>query len=187
MTEAVLDRVRAQATALEPRFAACGGRSVLEVGAGRWASSFDLAETRFVGVNSSQDMIDTARAIFPEGAFDHLGPELLFPYDEQSFDIVFGVDVMRYYLTPAKRTLVSEMWRVARPGACLILLEDFVFEKRSTTPGIYPMPVLEFVDLILEATAGQVVLEHVESLRYPADDLVRAAVISLTRLGVPKT
>jgi hypothetical protein len=45
------------------------------------------------------------------------------------------------------------------------------------------MSVLEYV--ILEVTAGQVVLEHVASLRYP-HDLFRGGAISLLRLGVPK-
>jgi hypothetical protein len=48
------------------------------------------------------------------------------------------------------------------------------------------MSVSEFMDLILEETAGQVVLEYMESLRYPQDDLFRGGIISLLKLGVPK-
>ena len=48
------------------------------------------------------------------------------------------------------------------------------------------MSVREFESLILDATAGQVVLDYVESLRYPGDDLRTGMVISLLRLGAPK-
>jgi SAM-dependent methyltransferase len=186
---------RVQAAALEPQFAAARGNraadvpfDVLEVGVGvgRWAASFDLAATRFVGADVSEGMVGAARANFPEARFDHLGPELILPYEDESFDLVFTVDVLHHNPAPAKRTLLSEMWRVARPGGRLLFLEDFVAEKRSPGSTVYPMSVLRFVDLLLEATDGQVSLEHVESLRYPRDDVVRSGVIALSRLGVPK-
>jgi hypothetical protein len=98
--------------------------------------------------------------------------------------MTFSVEIMHREPTPARRALISEMWRVTRPGGRMIFLEEFV---SSRGPGVYPMPVREFVGLLLEATSGQVVLEHVESLRYPHDELVRGGLISLSRLGVPKT
>ena len=186
---------RLQAVTLEPQFAGPQGKrdtraslDVLEVGTGvgRWASSFDLAKTRFSGIEAREDLVRIARANFPEGRFDLLGSELLFPYEDESFDLVFGVTVMHHYPVPDKRTLLSEMWRVARPGGRLLFLENFVFERQPEKPAVHPMSVTEFEGLILDATAGQVVLEHVESLRYPGEDLRRGAVISLLRLGVPK-
>ena len=68
-----------------------------------------------------------------------------------------------------------------------MFLEDFVFTRQPEKPVIYPMSVTEFVDLILDATAGQVALEYVESLRYPDENLRRGGLISLMRLGVSKT
>jgi SAM-dependent methyltransferase len=187
---------RVQAAALEPRFAAAADKrdtniplDALEVGmgAGRWATSFDPTKTKFVGIDAREDLVEAARANFPEGRFDHLGSDLLFPYGDESFDLVFCVTVMHQNPAPAKRTLLSEMWRVARPGARLLLLETFVFPKQREELVIYPMSVTEFVDLILDATAGRVVLEHVESLRYPGEDLRRGGLISLLRLGVSRT
>lgn len=186
---------RVQAAALEPRFAAARERhdtevplDVLEVGtgAGRWASGLEWTKTRFVGVDTSEDLVRTAQDNFPEGRFDHLGSDLLFPYEDESFDLVFSVTTMHHNPPPDKRTLLSEMWRVARPGGQLLFLEDFVFESRPERPAVYPMSVTEFEDLILDATAGQVVLEHVESLRYPDEDLHRSGLVSLLRLGAPK-
>ena len=187
---------RVQAAALEPQFAAAwGGRApnvpfdVLEVGVGvgRWATSFDLSKTRFVGVDISEGMVKAARANFPEGRFDRLGADLLLPYDDESFDLVFSVTVMHHNPTPAKRTLLSEMWRVTRPGGRLMFLEDFVTSGRSVGSTVYPMSVSRFVELLLEATTGQVVLEHMESLRYPHDDLIKGGLLSLSRLGVPQS
>lgn len=187
---------RVQSRALAPQFAAARGDraadipfEVLEVGAGigRWAASFDPTTTRFVGVDVSGGMVEAARANFPEGRFDLIDEDMLFPYAEESFDLVFSVGVMHHNPTQTKRTLVSEMWRVARPGGRLLFLEDFVAERGSARSTIYPMSVLRFVDIILEETAGQVVLEHVEALRYPRDSFFRGGVLALTKLGVPKT
>jgi len=183
---------RVQAAALEPRFAAAREErddgvllDVLDVGTGvgRWASSFDLTRTRFFGVDAREDLVRVARVNFPEGHFDRLGSDLLLPYGDESFDLVFGVTIMHHYPEPAKRTLLSEMWRVARPGGRLLFLENFVFERQPELPATYPTSVTEFESLILAATAGQVVLEHVESLRYPGEDLRRGGAISLLKLG----
>jgi 2-polyprenyl-3-methyl-5-hydroxy-6-metoxy-1,4-benzoquinol methylase len=161
---------RAQAEVLRPRFVAARGEraaddplDVLEVstGVGRWAASFDPARTRFSGVDISEDMIRTARANFPEQRFDQLGPNLLLPYEDESFDLVFGVAVMQHNPLPVRPTLLSEMWRVARPAGRLLFMEDFVPAKQTERSSISPMSVLEFVSLILEVTAGQVVLEHI--------------------------
>lgn len=186
---------RAQAAVLEPRFAASRERcdagaqlDVLEVGvgAGRWVSIFDPSATRFVGIDVREDSIEIARANFPDQRFDLLGPDLLFPYGDQSFDLVFSVISMHRHPAPAKHTLLSQMWRVARPGGRLLFLEDFVSIGQPEGSTIYPTSTTEFIDLILEATVGQVTLEHVESLRYPGEDLHRGGLISLLRLGVSK-
>lgn len=185
---------RRQAAALEAQFLAAGFErdteipfDVLEVGAGvgRWASSFDLARTNFSGVDIGQSMVGAARANVPEARFEHLGPDLTLPYGDECFDLVFTVDVLHHNPEPAKRVVLSEMWRVARTGGRLLFLEDFVAERGSEFSNVYPVSVLEFVELLIEASAGRVTLEYVESLRYPGDDLVRAGLISLSKLGVP--
>lgn len=186
---------RTQAAALEAQFAVARGQrvadvpfEVLEVGAGvgRWAPSFDLAWTNFFGVDTSESMVRAARANVPEARFEHLGPDLVLPYDDERFDLVFTVDVLVQNPEPAKRKLLSEMWRVARAGGRLIFLEDFVAERRSEESTVYPVSVLEFAELLISSTAGRVTLEYVESLRYPGDDLVRAGLISVCKLGVPE-
>jgi SAM-dependent methyltransferase len=185
-----------QAAALEPWFSAPRGRwhakgplDVLEVGAGagRWASRFDPMEARFVGIDTRADLVKAARANFPDQRFDHLGADLQFPYDDASFDVVFSVTAMQNNPEATRRTLLSEMWRAARAGGRLLFLEDFVSTRKPVTTSTFPVSVTKFVDLILDATDGQVVLEYVESLRYPDEDLYRGGLISLLKLGIPET
>lgn len=188
---------RVQRAALEPQFAAARGAraedvpfDVIGVGAGiaRWASRFDLVKTRFVGLDEAEGMAAVAREDFPEADFDRLGEDLLLPYRDESFDLAFCVGVTHRNPAPSKRTLLSEMWRVTKPGGRLLFLEDFVTPRREREgSAVYPVSVLEFVELLLEATAWQAVLEHVESVRYPQDDFVRGGVLALSKLGVPKT
>src|ERR671921_2561062 len=138
---------RVQAATLEPRFAAAREErddrvllDVLEVGTGvgRWASSFDLTRTRFFGVEASEDLVRVARANFPEGHFDRLGSDLLFPYGDESFDLVFGVTIMHHYPAPAKRTLLSEMWRGVQPGGRVGFFWKFVFLRQPELPATFP-------------------------------------------------
>jgi ubiquinone/menaquinone biosynthesis C-methylase UbiE len=187
---------RVQEKALSPQFAAARGTQaeevpfdVLEIGAGvgRWATSFDSARTRFTGVDISEGMVEAARKNFPHSHFDLLGEDSVLPYGDESFDLSFSVTVMHHNPTPTKRVLISEMWRVTRPGGRLMFLEDFVSVGWSKTSTVYPMSVNEFVELLVEATAGQVVLEHVESIRYQHDDFTRGGLLSVSKLGVART
>jgi hypothetical protein len=52
---------------------------------------------------------------------------------------------------------------------------------------VYPMSVSRFAELLVETTAGQVVLEHVESVRYQHDDFTRGGLLSVSKLGVART
>ncbi len=189
---------RAQRAVLEPQFAAAhGGRAedvpfrVLEVGAGegRWAASFDPAVAEYHGLDDDEGAVLAARQEWPELPFTHLGPELLFPHKDETFDLVYAVGVFGRYPEQEKRRLLSEMWRVARPGGRLIFLEDFVVTEEGAKGGSRPehgLSVLRFVELLLVATRWQVVMEHVESLRYPDEAMTRGGLIAVSRLGVPR-
>jgi SAM-dependent methyltransferase len=189
---------RAQRAALGPQFAAAhGGRAedvpfrVLEVGAGdgRRVASFDPAGAEFYGLDADEENVLAARAEWPEAWFGHLGTDLRFPHKDEMFDLVFSVGVMGRYPEPEKRRLLSEMWRVARPGGRLLFLEDFVATGEGAKSGARPSHVVsvnKFVELLLVATGWQVVMEHVESLRYPDEVLTRGGLIAVSRLGVPK-
>ena len=71
----------------------------------------------------------------------------------------------------------------------MIFLEDFVATEEGAKRGRHPehgLSVLRFVELLLVATDWQVVMEHVESLRYPDEAMTRGGLIAVSRLGVPR-
>lgn len=188
---------RARRAALEPQFAAAhGGRAedvpfrVLEVGAGEGlrVAGFDPAGAEYHGLDDDEGAVLAARSEWPGVPFGHLGSDLLFPHEDETFDLVFSVDLLGKHPDPAKGRLLSEMWRVARPGGRLLFLEDFVTTEEGAKSGSHAdhgLSVLAFVELLLVATGWQVVMEHVESLRYPEEALTRGGIIAVSRLGVP--
>lgn len=185
---------RAQAAVLEPQFVAARGErasgvafGVLEVGAGegRWAPSFDLLDARYVGAEADGRAIDAARRNFPDRAdrrFERVGRDLRLPYEDESFDLVFETSAMRRLPAARRWALVREMWRVAKPGGRVTVLEQFVAEEGAD---VHTTSVMEFVSLVVDATAGQAALEHVQSLRYPHEALVKNGLISVSKLAVP--
>ena len=189
---------RVQRAALGPQFVAARGEQaeeapfrVLEVGAGegRWATSFDPDKAGYSGLDEDENAVLAARSEFPEASFEHLGSDLLFPHEDETFDLVFSVGLLGRHPDTAKKRLLSEMWRVARPGGRLLFLEDFVTTRGPGETDPHPahgLSVLGFVELLLVATGWQVVMEHVESLRYPGEVLTRGGVVAVSRLGVPK-
>ena len=185
---------RVQARALRPQFAAARGAragdvpfDVLEVGieSARWASDFDPAATRFAGLGLAKDRTKRLYAGSPKARLDLVGDGLAFPYGDEGFDLAFGVSVLHHQPEDSKRAVVSEMWRVARPGGRLVFLEDFVTGEGMNGPG-HVVSVQGFVGLVLEATAGRVVLEHFEALRYPGDPYFRGGLLALSKIGTPR-
>lgn len=157
---------------------------VLEIGAGynRWPTSFDLSKTRFSGVYTDIEAVEAARQDFPEYSFYSPGKDFGVARSGDTFDLSFSVNFIRVQSGLVRSMLVSEMWRVTRPGGKIIFLEDFV-TGRSGNPGVSPLSISGFVELVVEATAGRVILDHVESLLYPEEDMFRGGLISLKKLG----
>lgn len=185
---------RVQARALRPQFAAARGVragdvpfDVLEVGieSARWASDLDPAATRFAGLGLARDRIKTLYAGSPGARLDLVGAGFAFPYEDEGFDLAFGVSVLHHQPQNSRRAIVSEMWRVARPGGRLVFLEDFVAGEGVDGPA-HVVSVQGFVELVLEATAGRVVLEHFEALRYPRDPFFRGGLLALSKVGTPR-
>lgn len=181
---------RVEAQALAPRLAALrhahadAPLDVLEVGAGdgQWPTSFDLFGTNFSGVYTSEDAVEAARRDFPEHSFSLPEKGFRLGQPDNTFALSFSVNFMRVQPDPARMKLISEMWRATRPGGSMIFVEDFV-TGGSGDSGVSSLSVSGFVELVVEATAGRVVLDHVESLRYPGEDVVRGGLISLRKLG----
>lgn len=158
---------------------------VLEVGAGigRWASVLNSYPVRFTGVDISEGMVEAGRANFPNHSFHKLDDDLGLAFDDESFDMVLSVTVMHHNAEEDKRRLTAEMWRVTKPGGKLLFLEDFVTGKQNEKSVVYPMGIGQFCSLLQECTAGRVVLDHIEALRYPHDRMHRGGLLSLSKIG----
>jgi len=160
---------------------------VLEVGCGvgRWVGSFDPEMTNFTGIDISEAMVKAAKRNYPEHRFNVLGDDLKFPYRSERFDLVFCVTVLHHNTIVAKKRMLQEMLRVLRPGGRLVCLEDFVSPRRKKDSTVYPMSVLEFTELLQEVSGGEVILEHVETLRYAHVDQTRSGLVVLSKIAVP--
>ncbi len=96
------------------------GLKMLDVGCGTGshvaryrARGFDVA-----GVDGSEEMLEHARALNPGADLRQADVDAL-PFPDASFDIVLCVEVHRYL--PDATKAVSEMARVLKPGALLLL------------------------------------------------------------------
>lgn len=81
---------------------------------------------RVSGIDVSSESIAQARADNPEGdyrAFDGNS----FPFDDGSFDLVTAICVLHHVAPVARRHLINEMRRVARPGGLICIIEHNPF------------------------------------------------------------
>lgn len=181
--------LRGQLAAVQRAQPSTRGLRVLEVGTGvgRWAGLLAPEHADFVGADVSEEMIRAAEANFPDFGFSNVPADRGLSFPPEGFDLAFTVTALQYNPAEVRSRLVAQMWEVVRPGGFLMFLEDFAAARVVRDGAVYPMSVRDFPELVLEATNGGVVLEHVEALRYPVDDFHRSGLIRLTKLGVPRT
>jgi SAM-dependent methyltransferase len=182
---------RVRNRALAPRFASARGVrdadvpfDVLGVGAGsfRWTACFDPATTGFAGLATDRVAVEAAPAEFPGHPFDLPGKDLTFPHADESFDLAFTAGFLHHHPVAEKEAIVAEMWRVVRTGGTLIFVEDFVAGGAD-----HVVSIQAFVEVVVEATSGRVVMEHFEALRYPEDPFFRGGLLALAKVGTPRT
>ncbi|ABG06008.1 hypothetical protein Rxyl_3101 [Rubrobacter xylanophilus DSM 9941] len=94
-----------------------------------------------------------------------------------SFGLVLGEDLLQGRTPGELESLIQKMWRLARPGGSLVFFGDFVFPQGRG------MSVRWFVRLVMEATERRVLLEHVEALKYPEEEMYRGGFLAFSRLG----
>lgn len=98
-----------------------GGKAVLDVacGLGGWLGYFRERGASVSGIDLSHKAIDVCRGRFPDGDF-HVGPAEVLPFADDSFDVVTCMGSLEHFVDKPKA--LSEMLRVARPGAVFVLL-----------------------------------------------------------------
>lgn len=144
-----------------------------------WTHAAWPAARTITGVAADRETIIQARTDYPDAGFGRFGHAGLLPYRTQSYDQVVIADML-WRLTPARRRiLLTEAWRVTRPGGQLTVVEDVV-STRTHGPTLTASAVL---DVIRRAAHSAVTLGDVVSLRFPGEPVARLAAITLHRLG----
>jgi SAM-dependent methyltransferase len=179
-----------QARALRPLLGAAheligreGRLRMLEVGAGvgQRASLLRARETEFTGLDPNSACVRVARHNFPECEFLQAEDLAELPLPDEQFELVLSVTALQRSPQPVKHPIVSEMWRVLRRGGWLVLLEELVQGGAGGPSSSLRAEDLE--KLIVEGSGGGAVLEHFEAVRYPQDDLHRAALMVCSKVS----
>ncbi len=105
------------------QFTSFRGKDVLEIGCGIATDGFEFAGNgaRYVGVDLTPKSIELARERFRlfgvPGRFEVANAEEWLPFPDDSFDHVYSFGVIHH--SPAPERIVSEIYRVLRPGGTL--------------------------------------------------------------------
>jgi SAM-dependent methyltransferase len=122
------------------------GSSVLDVGCGaggfcRLAVDAGLAVT---GIDAAETLVAIAREHVPEGRFD-VGDLQFLPYDEDSFDVVTGINSIQYAADPV--AALVETRRVVKTGGTVFVVvwgreehTELVAALRALKPLLPPAP-----------------------------------------------
>jgi SAM-dependent methyltransferase len=119
---------------------------VLDVGCGAGGFSRLAAQAGagVAGIDAAAPLVEIARERVPGGQFD-VGDLELLPYEDDSFDVVTGLNSFQYAADPV--AALAEAQRVARPGATVLALvwgreehTELVDLLRALRPLLPPAP-----------------------------------------------
>ncbi|BBL80641.1 hypothetical protein RxyAA322_24950 [Rubrobacter xylanophilus] len=158
----------------------CLDGGVLQICAedGRWAQTFLQRGQPFTFATEDNATPGTFRRNYPASSSSLLETNSGSSLMPETFGLVFGESLLQKGSLQSVARLVSRMWNLARSGCCLAFLDDFVFEHGEG------VSIKRFVELVNEATERRVVLDHIESLRYPGDEIYRGALLVFKKLGL---
>lgn len=149
---------------------------------GRWASLFQLGQTDVKGIDREPESVARAALGFPEWSFD---TKLSWEDEEpERAHVTFAVAALCQHSRDVRRETLSRLVRALRIGGRLIVLDRFLADGHVRDVGA-PRP-RELVADVWHASARHVVLEHVEALRLPNEDLTSVGVLAFTKLGRPE-
>jgi SAM-dependent methyltransferase len=140
-----IDRLQAKAWSRALRRCELGGGArVLDVGCGtgRWLERLERADMRPTGADRTAAMLQIARQRLPGPALVAAEAQRL-PFADASFDCVCAVTVLQHIRWEEQAQALEEMARVARPGACIVLL-DLI---RGNGPHIFPRAPEDWIEL----------------------------------------
>lgn len=181
--------LRAQLTAAKRVQPATRGMRVLMVGAavGEWASLLGQEEAELVGADVDEALVGAMRETFPRLSLSQLEADLRLPSAAERFDLAFSTSSLRHLGPEDRERLLAQLWQAVRPGGRLVFLEEFVATRGERHAGVHPLSIRDFTELLLDASNGGVVLEHLEALRSRHDEVHRAGVVTVSKVGVAQS
>jgi ubiquinone/menaquinone biosynthesis C-methylase UbiE len=138
------------------------GMSICDVGCGAGGFYNILkqyqSDIEYTGVDISDEMIKTAKRLYPEASFHHSNGDTL-DYKDGSFDLVISFGVL--HLNPEWQKILKECWRIARKNIIFDLrlvrgmvhentksYQKLEFDGRKKGPAVVPYIVMNPKDAL---------------------------------------
>ncbi len=162
-------------SALIPYFQKENFNQLLDFGCGTGVFSYQALKyvQHVIGVDISEKLINRAKGTYQSSqniSFQHIGGEKL-PFSDNSFDIVVAREVICYVPDKQLPMILSEFYRVMKPGGKLLWLEQVsnnpVWQNNPASPHMTRRPPIEIKEHI--KSAGFVLIEQkkVRTPRFP--------------------
>jgi len=122
------------------------GERVLDLGCGngRWFSLFQEKNIDYVGIDSSEKLIEIAKARYPKGKFQ-VADALNLPFPNNFFDKVYNIAVLHHIPSEELRLrFLSEVRRILKPGQ-LLILTVWKFHQRKELYLLFKYTILKLV------------------------------------------
>jgi phosphatidylethanolamine/phosphatidyl-N-methylethanolamine N-methyltransferase len=117
------------------RLSECPGGRILEIGVGTGLSfRYYKPDVEIIGIDVSPDMLDVARRRTRKGRFQHVKDLVVMDAQELDFpdNSVDGAVAMYVAsVVPDPKQMISEMFRVARPGAPVMFVNHFTSKRNG--------------------------------------------------------
>lgn len=114
------------------------------------------------------------------------GPEYApLPVEDETAHLSLTVGTFGGRPYPSRRALFTELFRVTRVGGEIALIETFVARPGAPERPTDPLPMSEFLELAFTASGGRLIVERLQSVRYPEETLRRGALLVMSKLGAP--
>jgi hypothetical protein len=144
-----------------------------------WASLLPIARTDVLGFDPDRAHVEQARRSFPEWRFETALPA----HAPEVAHVALSINALAGEPEAVRCEQLAALFATLRVGGRLIVADRFLDGRSGTAIGA-ATPAELLVD-IREASARHLVLEHVESLRLPGEDLTSVGVLAFTKLGLP--
>jgi 2-polyprenyl-3-methyl-5-hydroxy-6-metoxy-1,4-benzoquinol methylase len=117
---------------------ACDARTILDAGCGEGINLLTLSKAgdwQLEGLELTRDSLDLARAALPDRVALRQGDVTQLPYDDRSFDLVLGTEVLEHVDDPARA--LREMARVSRGRLVLSVPREPLWRVLNVMRGKY--------------------------------------------------